>query len=121
MSVEDGHAIETESRGKDFEHSLPHSWQSYAAGELALERCHRYGIAIAPHIAEQFQVGIGIHNHAEARNIVAHGRTDVGDPPTIHANSRVHGIRRSDQLVFAKQVDDHALQFIDVSRYAQSE
>jgi hypothetical protein len=113
--MEDRDAIEAKPRGHELDESLADAGDSHSARRLALNGGHGSGIAVTAHIAEEFDIGIGIDDEPEKRNAVLNGRADMGHAPAVDVHARAVAINGSRELKVAEQVHNHALQFLNIA------
>jgi len=88
---------------------------------LACQRCHGERVPVTANIAEQFQIGVGVHNQPKATHVIANRHAHVNQSPTIHPNARMIRIWFADHSEFTKEIDCEGLQLEKVFARRQPE
>jgi hypothetical protein len=115
MSMEDGNAIETKPRGNLFHQPLANARHPDAARRFALDRGHGDPIPITAHVAERFEIGVGVEHKPEGRDVVANGDADMCHAAAIDSHTRMISVYRGGEIVIAEQFDEGFLEFADVT------
>ena len=100
--MEDRNSLEAKSRGHEFDEALADTCDPHPARRFALDGGHRPGISIAAHVAEVFEIGIGVDDQSEASDVVANGHADMSQSPAVNAHPGVVAIDLSRELKVAE-------------------